>query len=256
MTLVATARYNAPIMSAPQIEVYPLEALAPAAATWLAATTQRAVQRRGKAHIALSGGSTPRSLFRLLATPEWQSRVPWPHIHIWWADERGVAPDHHDSNYGAAYALLLSHLSVANIHRMRGEMDDAVAAARAYEMEMRHAFNLGPRGRPRFDLILLGMGADGHTASLFPGTAALAEHKALVTVGWAPVAPHRRLTLTLPVLNRAACCIFLAAGADKGPALAQVLRPDPSSPPLPAARVNPSQGRVIWLLDTAAAGLT
>lgn len=246
-------------MSALHIEVHPFEALAAAAATWLAATTQRAVQRRGQAHIALSGGSTPRALFRLLATPEWQSRVPWPHIHIWWADERGVAPDHHDSNYGTAYTLLFSHLPVANIHRMHGEMDDALAAARAYELEMRRVFALGPRGRPRFDLILLGMGADGHTASLFPGTTALDEHKALVTMGWAPVSPHRRLTLTLPVLNRAACCLFLVAGADKGPALAQVLRPDPLSPPLPAARVSPTRGRVLWLLDATAAtaaGLT
>ncbi len=236
-------------MSAPLLEVHPGPEMAAAAARSLVGIMLRAVRLRGTAHLALSGGSTPRALFRLLATEEWQARAPWAHCHIWWADERCVAPDHHESNYGAAYSLLLSHLPVQHVHRMRGEVEDPGAAARSYEAELRHVFNLGPMGRPRFDLILLGIGADGHTASLFPGTPALDERRALVTTGWAPVAPHRRLTLTLPVLNRAAEVIFLVSGTDKGPALAQVFATHPAHPPLPAALVRPTRGRVRWLLD-------
>lgn len=212
-----------------------------------------AVRRRGVAHIALSGGSTPRPLYRLLATPEWLQVIPWDKVHVWWADERCVPPDHHESNYGMAYSLLLSHLSVQNIHRMRGEAADPEAAAKAYEDELRHVFGLKNHGRPRFDLILLGMGADGHTASLFPGTAALTEQKRLVVVSRAPQSPHCRLTLTLPVLNRASFVLFLVAGADKGAALAQIWRLSLAQTPLPAALVQPTRGSVLWLVDEAAA---
>lgn len=236
-------------MNAPLVEVHPGQDLPLAAAGLLAAIVQQAVRKRGVAHVALSGGSTPRALFRLLASDEWRACVPWAQCHIWWADERCVLPDHHDSNFGAAYSLLLTHLAVQHIHRMRGEMENSAAAAQHYQAELRQVFGLGTRARPRFDLILLGMGADGHTASLFPGTAALDEQRSLVTTGWAPVAPHRRLTLTLPVLNRAAEIIFLVAGPDKGPALAQVFTSNPALPLLPAARVRPGRGRVRWLLD-------
>ncbi len=223
------------------------------AARWMVTRLGQAVRRRGVAHLALSGGSTPRAVLRLLATPAWLTAVPWSQVHVWWVDERCVPPDHHESNYGMAYSLLLRHLPVQHIHRLHGEAPDPEAAARAYEDELRRVFGLGPRARPRFDLILLGMGADGHTASLFPNTAALAEQRRLVAVGQAPHPPHRRLTLTLPVLNRASCILFLVAGAEKGPALAQVWRPDPDRPPLPAALVRPSRGSVIWLVDEAAA---
>ena len=232
---------------------YPLEALPVVAAALLEEITQHAVKTRGEAHIALSGGTTPRALFRLLATPAWQERLPWAHIHLWWADERCVPPDHPDSNYGAVNALLLQHLSVMHIHRMHGEHPDPAAAARAYETELRQAFRLGPRGRPRFDLVLLGMGADGHTASLFPGAPALEEMKALVDVGQAPEPPYQRLTLTLPVLNRSAFVLFLVTGVNKGSALAQVFHPHPRQIPLPAGRVRPTQGQILWLLDHAAA---
>lgn len=220
-----------------------------AAARLVVGTLRQAVEKRGVAHLALSGGSTPRALFRLLATGEWQAQAPWAHCHIWWADERCLPPDHHDSNYGMAYSLLLSNLPVQYVHRMHGEMEDAKAAAHRYELELRQVFGLGERGRPRFDLIMLGMGADGHTASLFPGSPVLDERRALVTSAWAPVAPHRRLTLTLPVLNRAAEVIFLVSGPDKAPALAQIFSAHPSHPPLPAALVRPTRGHVRWLLD-------
>ncbi len=240
-------------MIGPVYDVFALERLPAVAAEVLATVTQQAVERRGVAHIALSGGSTPRALFRLLATAEWQAQVPWSHVHVWWADERCVPPDHPDSNYAVAYTLLLGHLSVVHVHRMRGEAEDPAVAAAAYEAEMRQVFRLSPTGKPRFDLILLGMGADGHTASLFPGTPAAEETHKLAAVGEAPVAPHRRLTLTLPVLNRSAYCLFLVAGADKGPTLSQVFWPDPQQPLLPAGRVDLSNGRLFWLLDTAVA---
>ncbi|MDW8267534.1 MAG: 6-phosphogluconolactonase [Anaerolineae bacterium] len=240
-------------MKSPFLAVYPVGDLPKVAAHEVARCLRKAVQRRGVAHMALSGGSTPRPLYRLLATPEWLAAVPWAQVHVWWADERCVPPDHHESNYGMAYSLLLGHLPVQHIHRLHGEAADPEAAARAYEDELRRVFGLGPRGRPRFDLILLGMGADGHTASLFPGTAALAVRNRLVAVGQAPQPPHCRLTLTLPVLNRAARVLFLVAGADKGPALAQVWRSAPGQAPLPAALVRPTRGSVLWLVDEAAA---
>lgn len=236
-------------MSASVLELHPGPDLAAAAARRLVEIMQQAVRERGAVHLALSGGSTPRALFRLLATEEWRAQAPWAHCHIWWADERCVPPDHHDSNYGVAYNLLLSHLPVQYVHRLHGEMEDAEAAARRYEAELRHVFGLGPRARPRFDLIMLGMGADGHTASLFPGSVALDERRALATTAWAPVAPHRRLTLTLPVLNRAAEVIFLVSGPDKAPALAQVFAANPALPLLPAALVRPTRGRVRWLVE-------
>ena len=234
-------------------EVHPLTELPRVAAEHIRAVLARGVEARGWAHIAVSGGSTPRPLFRLLAEPAWRERIPWSHVHVWWVDERCVPPDHHESNYAVAYQLLFRHLRVMHLHRMHGEMADPWQAAAAYEEELRQTFHLGPRGRPRFDLILLGMGADGHTASLFPGTAALEEKKRLVTVGQAPVVPHQRLTLTLPALNRAAHILFLVAGANKGPALREVFHPDPERPLLPVARVRPTRGRVLWLLDESAA---
>ena len=239
--------------AAPPSSICPTHELPRVAAELVAAALRQAMQRRGQAHIALSGGSTPRALFRLLAEPSWQDKIPWSHVHVWWADERCVPPDHFESNYAAAFTLLLSHLHVVQIHRMHGEDPHPAAAAQRYELELRQAFALGPRGRPRFDLVLLGMGADGHTASLFPHTPALRETRVLVTVGQAPVWPHQRLTLTLPTLNRAGSVLFLVAGADKGAALAQVFHPDPGQPALPASLVHPTRGRLLWLLDEPAA---
>lgn len=239
-------------MPAPPFEIHSADVLAPLAAEYLANAVQNAVDRRGVAHIALSGGSTPRALFRLLAEPNWLRHIPWPDMHVWWVDERCVPPDDHESNYGVAYTLLLRHLPVLNVHRMHGETEPT-EAARAYEVELRQVFGLGPRARARFDFMLLGMGSDGHVASLFPGTAALDMTRSLVTTGVAPVAPHQRITLTLPVLNRAAFCLFVVAGENKGPALAQIFGTDPGHPSLPAARVRPPRGRLLWLLDHDAA---
>ncbi len=233
-------------------EVHEPDILTLRAAELLARIVIEAVNARGAAHIAISGGSTPRPLFKLLATPQWQERIPWPHTHIWWVDERCVPPDDPNSNYGAAYALLLQHLPVVITHRIRGE-ESPWQAAYLYEQELVEGFNLWVGAMPRFDLILLGMGEDGHTASLFPGTLALSEREHRVTVGRAPTPPRQRVTLTLPVLNHGAHVIFLATGAKKGPALTTIFHEGGGDPPLPASLVWPDDGCLLWLLDDDAA---
>jgi len=232
-------------------EVHDPDILTLRAAELLARIAADAVAARGVAHIALSGGSTPRPLFKLLASPEWEERVPWAHTHIWWVDERCVPPDDPNSNYGVAFALLLQHLPVVITHRIRGE-ESPWEAAYLYEQELAAGFGLWAGAWPRFDLILLGMGTDGHTASLFPGTPALAEREHRVTVGHAPTPPQDRVSLTLPVLNHAAHVFFLVAGENKGPALTTIFHEDGGDPPLPASLVQPRDGRLLWLLDAAA----
>jgi 6-phosphogluconolactonase len=232
-------------------EVHDPDILTLRAAELLARIATDAVAARGVAHIALSGGSTPRPLFKLLASPEWEERVPWAHTHIWWVDERCVPPDDPNSNYGVAFALLLQHLPVVITHRIRGE-ESPWEAAYLYEQELVAGFDLWSGAWPRFDLILLGMGTDGHTASLFPGTSALAEREHRVTVGHAPAPPQNRISLTLPVLNHAAHVFFLVAGENKGPALTAIFHEAGGDPPLPASLVQPRDGRLLWLLDAAA----
>ncbi len=243
-------RYN-PTMHARCYEVHDPEILPLRAAELLSWILTDAVQARGVAHLAISGGSTPRPLFKLLATSPWRDRIPWPHTHIWWVDERCVPPDHPHSNYGVAYALLLQHLPVVIAHRIRGELTPDEAAQR-YEQELIDILHLSEDDWPRFDAILLGMGTDGHTASLFPGDPALTVRDHLATVGHAPVFPQERVTLTLPVLNHAAHILFLVAGASKGPALHHIFLEE-STTPLPAALVEPEDGHLLWLLDEAAA---
>ena len=239
-------------MDARPYEVHDPHILTLRAAELWAWVVEDAVRTRGIAHIAISGGSTPRPLFKLLATPPWLDRIPWAHTHIWWVDERCVPPDHPHSNFGVAYALLLQRLPVAITHRIRGEESDPQQAAALYEKEIMETLRLASWQWPRFDLVLLGMGEDGHTASLFPGDPALAVRDRLVTVGHAPSSPRNRVTLTLPVINHAAYVIFLVAGAGKGPALHRIFyREDPH--PLPASLVEPENGRLLWLLDKAAA---
>ncbi len=239
-------------MNARPYEVHEPDILTLRAAELLSWVIEDAVNARGVAHIAISGGSTPRPLFKLLAAPPWRDRIPWSRTHIWWVDERCVPPDHPHSNFGVAYALLLQHLPIVITHRIHGEEDDPQQAAALYEQEITTTMGLAAWQWPRFDLILLGMGADGHTASLFPGDPALTVRDRLVTVGHAPTAPRDRVTLTLPVLNQAAHVIFLIAGAGKGPALRRIFhKEDPQ--PLPAALVEPENGYLLWLLDRDAA---
>jgi 6-phosphogluconolactonase len=221
-----------------------------AAAAEFAAQASAAVRAGGRFTVALSGGSTPRSLYALLAT---RPGIPWDKICFFWGDERHVPPDHPDSNYGMANEAMLSKVPVRseNIFRIRGEDGDADAAARQYEQTLRDFFHLSPGEFPRFDLVLLGLGPDGHTASLFPGTAALQENQRLVVANWVEKFKTFRITFTFPVINTAACVLFLAGGRDKTATLRDVLE-NPSAN-LPSQGVHPSNGRLIWMVDEAAA---
>lgn len=205
--------------------------------------------------VALAGGTTPQALYALLAAAEYRNRVAWDRVAFFFGDERAVPPDHPDSNYRAANDALFRPLDIAaqNVYRMRGEMPDLEAAAAAYEHELQSAFE-GARV-PHFDLIFLGMGPDGHTASLFPGSPALAEcNRLVVPVMDAPKPPPRRLTLTVPVLNAGQRVLFMTTGADKAQALREVLQGTASPDQYPAKHVRPGPERLAWLVDEAAGG--
>jgi len=225
-----------------------------AAAEEVVRAAKEAVAQRGRFTIVLSGGSTPKNLYNLLATNA-RTVLPWDRMFFFWGDERHVPPTDPESNYGTAEETMLSKIPVAagNVFRIPTENPDAAAAAEAYEHTLRKFFQLGPGEIPTFDLILLGMGPDGHTASLFPGTAGLQEKSRLVIANWVDKLKTSRLTLTLPVLNAARCVVFLVSGTDKAPALHAVLKGDAPGEQYPAKLVRPSQGSLIWLLDRAAA---
>ena len=218
----------------------------------LVQTVITAVEDRGRAAIALSGGSTPRALYALLATEPYRVRVPWEHVHVFWGDERTVAPVSPDSNFRMATDALLAHVPIPaeNIHRLQGEGPPAEAAA-LYEAELR-AFFGRPEGVPAFDLIHLGMGDDGHTASLFPHTSALAEAERLVVSNPVEKLSTTRLTFTYPLLNAASHVVFLVSGGGKAEMLAEVLEGPYVPQERPSAGVQPSPGALLWLVDKAA----
>ncbi|MDR1776488.1 MAG: 6-phosphogluconolactonase [Desulfovibrio sp.] len=226
-------------------------AMAERAAHILAAACEEAVAERGVFRIALSGGHTPVPLFRLLAASDWADRLPWGKISFFWVDERCVDTDHPDSNYGLARRELLSHVPATHFFRMRGD-EDPVEAAIHYEQVLRTEFNLSGTELPRFDFMLLGIGDDGHTGSIFPNSPALAEKKRLVIDQYVPERKTDRLTLTLPVINNSRCCMFLATGGEKHAVLSNVLNLL-SAPKLPAQMVRPTGGDLIWIVDEAAA---
>jgi 6-phosphogluconolactonase len=208
---------------------------------------------RGRFTIALSGGSTPKSLYTLLATNA-RTSLPWDRMYFFWSDERHVAPTDRDSNYRMANEALLSQIPVPqeNVFRFQTENPDAAAVAEAYEQTL-HKFFEQESAVPTFDLILLGMGPDGHTASLFPGTAALQEKSRLVVANWVEKLKTNRLTFTLPLLNAARCVMFLVSGTDKAPVLKTVLEENAPGEQYPAKLVRPAAGKLIWMLDSAAA---
>ena len=214
-----------------------------------------AIQAHGRFTVALSGGSTPRRLYTLLATPAYSDRIDWSRCHLFWGDERCVAPNHTDSNYRMTEESLLSKITIppGNIHRMAGEKEPAVGSAE-YESELKKFFRLEAGARPRFDLILLGLGDDGHTASLFPAATALQESRKLVVDVYHAGLQSHRLTLTLPVLNQAEMVVFLVSGSSKAKVVQAVLH-DASASDLPAALVRPNHGRLLWLLTEDAASL-
>lgn len=231
-------------------------ALAEHAARHFAEMAEEAVAARGVARIAISGGSTPKAAFQLLADPNrpWRERVPWGQLELYWVDERCVPPDHPDSNYRMTREALLDHVPLRpeQVHRMEGELDPEAAAAR-YESDLRNSFRLEGAESPRFDLIALGMGDDGHTASLFPGTGALHEMGRLVTANHVPQKDTWRITLTWPVINHAESVFFLIGGKDKAEVLKQVLIGARDPERLPSQLIWPTSGILTLILDKAAA---
>jgi 6-phosphogluconolactonase len=213
-----------------------------------------AVAQRGRFTIALSGGSTPRNLYTLIAANA-SATLPWSQMFFFWGDERHVAPDNPDSNYRMAKEALLSKVPVppANIFPVPAENPDAAQAAEIYEQTLRRFFAVAPGEFPRFDLILLGMGPDGHTASLFPETPALQEKSRLVVANWVEKLGSSRITFTLPLLNAARRVAFLVSGTDKAAALHEVLEGDAPAEKYPSRLVQPSEGKVTWFVDRAAA---
>ncbi len=213
-----------------------------------------AVAQRGRFTIALSGGSTPKNLYTLIAANA-SATLPWAQMFFFWGDERHVTPNDPDSNYGMAREALLSKVAIppANVFPIPAENPDAVAAAEAYEQTVRKFFALDSGELPRFDLILLGMGPDGHTASLFPESAALQEKSRLVVANWVEKLKTSRITFTLPVLNAARCVAFLVSGADKAAVLHEVLEGSDPAEKYPSKLVQPTNGKLIWFLDRAAA---
>ena len=229
-------------------------ALAEQAAERFVEAASRALEEFGAFRVALSGGATPRSLYARLASEPFRSRLDWARVRVFWGDERCVPPDHPDSNYRLAHEGLLSRVPVRpeNVYRMRGEAADPDLAAAEYAGELQTAFGLKRGERPRFDLILLGMGADGHTASLFPHSPALREVTRLAVAAYVETVKAYRITLTLPVLNNAAAVLFLVSGGDKAERLRAVLGGKPSHA-APASLVRPERGTLHWIVDRAAA---
>jgi 6-phosphogluconolactonase len=225
-----------------------------AAAEEVGRAANEAVAERGRFTLALSGGSTPRNLYNLLATNA-RTSLPWDRMLFFWSDERHVPPTDPDSNYRMADEAMLSKIPVtaSNVFRVPAENPDAKAAAEAYEQTLRKVFSLQAGQLPRFDLILLGMGPDAHTASLFPETPALRETSRLVVANWVEKLKAYRITFTLPLINAARRITFLVSGADKAPALHSVLESDAPGEQYPAKLVRPTDGKLIWFVDRAAA---
>lgn len=230
-----------------------LPAVAHAAAVLFVRTAQEA-RARGRFNVVLSGGSTPRAFHMLLAAPPYRDQVEWSQVHFYWGDDRCVAPDDPDSNFRMARETLLDMVPIreAQIHRMHTE-EDPVVAADLYADELRQDFALADGQRPRFDLVYLGMGPDGHTASLFPHTAALAVTGKLVSPNYVPKLGVNRITVTYPVFNNAAMVVFLVVGQDKADALAAVLEGPRDPETYPSQLIAPTDGELFWLVDRAAA---
>jgi len=235
----------------PTVEVLKdADELAQRAAQLILTQSQLAVARNNFFTIALSGGSTPKRLYELLAdrTQQFCSQLPWDRIHFFWTDERHVPPDHPDSNYRMVYEAMLARAPVppTNIHRMLSEDANASEAADDYELQLREFFHPHTGELPRIDFVLLGLGTDGHTASLFPDSEALKEKQHWVAAPWIAKLNSYRLTMTLPVLNQASTVVFLVSGREKAEILREVLKGEPDR--FPAQRVA-TNGALHWLVD-------
>jgi 6-phosphogluconolactonase len=226
------------------------EELAEAAAQEFAARAGEAIDQRGRFAVVLAGGSTPKATYEILAS-DYADRIDWSKVHFFFGDERSVPPDQEDSNYRMAREALLDHVPAGSVHRMQGELSPD-EAAEAYEQDLRDFFE--PEEFPRFDLILLGMGDDGHTASLFPETSALEVHDRWVVANPVLKLETTRITLTVPVINAARAVYFFVAGESKAEPVAEILEGNPDPRQYPASLIQP-QGGPVWMLDRSAAPL-
>jgi len=227
------------------------ENFAASVAEKLADILLRATKAGTDGSLVLSGGNTPRGVYRLLGSGPLSERLPWDRIHLFFGDERMVPPDHPDSNFGMARQELIDRVPIpaGNVHRIHGELPPE-DAARQYASELQKSFG---EGSPRFDCVLLGIGEDGHTASLFPGTDALSEREKSVTALFVPRLNAWRVTMTFPALNNAHNVIFLAEGEQKAPVLRKLIESPAPTPELPATMIRPHSGQLFWMLDSAAA---
>lgn len=239
----------------PDFEIYPdPSALVIAAAEKFVQITNDAATKQGVFFVALAGGNTPRELYVLLAQENWRTLVPWEKAHIFFGDERCVPPEHSDSNYRMAREALIEKIDIpeGNVHRMVGEKEPHEAAA-AYEQEIVRNFAACGIEPPRFDLMLLGLGNDGHTASLFPETSALHEKEKLVTANYVEKFKSYRLTMTLPLLNNSRNVFFLVSGESKAAIVRDIFQNRNRSQHYPAELIRPVDGQLLWLLDQTSA---
>lgn len=243
-------------MPKPEIHTFRnLVELSRAAAELFVETARSRIAATGSFFAALSGGATPRRLYELLATNDYSSRIAWPSVHLFQVDERCVPPDHPESNFRMIREALLvpSRMPPENFQRMAGELANANEAARQYALELGRAIPNREGNCPRFDLVVLGMGNDGHTASLFPGSPALEDRDRWVCASSAGAGGLPRITLAYPVLNSAAVIVFLVSGSEKAATLERVLKGPPQPQRLPAQGISPVNGRLVWYVDEAAA---
>ena len=232
-------------------------AIAARAAQLFVDAAKSAAQDNRVFSVALAGGSTPKALYSLLAAEPLRSQVPWNKLNLFFGDERHVPPDHNDSNFRMATEALLSKAPIApeQVHRILAENPDVAQAAAQYEQVLRSEFHLSSGQRPSFDLVLLGMGNEGHTLSLFPGTKALHDNGRLVMPNWIGKLYTDRITMTAPVVNNAALVLFMITGADKAPALKAVLEGPHEPEQLPSQLIAPENGKLLWLVDPAAGSM-
>jgi 6-phosphogluconolactonase len=233
-------------------------AIAKRAAQEFVQAAAAAVRAKGSFNVALAGGSTPKALYSLLVNdPALRSQVPWDKIHLFFGDERHVGPDHPDSNFCMATEAMISRLPLTKdqVLRIKGEYPDTEEAAREYEQALQSYFRLKAGEYPRFDLLLAGMGSEGHTLSLFPGTKALHADGRIVVRNWVGKLCAERITLTAPAASNAAQIVFMVTGADKACALKAVLEGPFEPEQLPAQLLQPQNGRLLWLVDAAAGNM-
>ena len=233
-------------------------AIAKRAAQQFVQSANAAVKDKGSFTVSLAGGSTPKALYGLLANDSaLRAQLPWDKMHVFFGDERHVPPDHPDSNFRMATEAMLSKapLKPEQVHRIKGEYPDAEKAALEYQQELRSYFRLGDGQWPHFDLFLLGMGNEGHTLSLFPGTKALHDNGRLVMRNWIGKLFTERVTMTAPVASNAALVIFMVTGADKALALKAVLEGPYEPEQLPSQSIAPTNAKLLWLVDPAASSM-